>query len=298
MQPFVQPCDKKTKICINNNGSYTCICNAGYQLDAYGNCTDINECAITSLNKCMAESVCQNFDGSYSCQCKAGYRDTGGNCTDIDECHPPMNTSQPCKGPVGVNCTNTPGLFKCTCPPGYYLENDGTTCLDVDECVKSLHNCSQNCTNTQGGYECSCFDLFSNVNGTCQPNISCQADVCNATGTCYIDSTNSKACACNNGYILNGTSKTDCINVNECSISVANRQTPCDSNYGTCSDTIGSFTCGCVSGYTIGSDGRTCKDVNECEIGIDNCTQHSTCYNFEGNYTCTCNNGYASKFAQ
>nr|XP_032818226.1 uncharacterized protein LOC116946998 [Petromyzon marinus] len=289
-----QPCDANTMVCSNTIGSYTCLCKAGYQYDSTARiCTDTDECVVSSLNNCSRTTgLCQNFDGSFTCQCMAGYTGDGVTCTDVDECNPPENATQPCKGPVGVRCNNTIGHYTCSCPFGYYLDSDGTTCKDVDECIRGLHNCTQNCTNIEGGFTCSCFARFSSVNGTCKPNQTCVTDVCNGTGDCYIDETTLPGCSCNSGYTLNGTSKTQCINIDECSLSVADGQTPCDSIYGTCTDTIGSFKCGCVAGYAVVSDSRTCQDVDECQSGIYNCTQYSTCHNLEGNYTCICNSGY------
>ena len=33
-------------------------------------------------------------------------------------------------------------------------------------------------------------------------------------------------------------------------------------------------------------------DINECELGIDNCNEQATCNNTEGSYSCICNTGW------
>ena len=39
-----QPCDLKSELCSNNDGSYTCFCAGGFR--RVGNeCVDVNECA-------------------------------------------------------------------------------------------------------------------------------------------------------------------------------------------------------------------------------------------------------------
>ena len=63
--------------------------------------------------------------------------------TDINEC-----IISPCSD----NCTNTPGGFYCSCPEGFTLDTNGTSCVDSDECEDPAI-CDVNnslCTNTVG----------------------------------------------------------------------------------------------------------------------------------------------------
>ena len=95
----------------------------------------------------------------------------------------------------------------------------------------------------------------------------------------------------------------------------------CNSNNGNCAqvctNTVGSYSCSCNTGYRLASDSRTCSgkqhifcfynyfhvikfdldsifvllsDINECSANTDNCAQ--TCTNTIGSYTCGCNSGY------
>ena len=57
-----------------------------------------------------------------------------------------------------------------------------------------------------------------------------------------------------------------------------------------CTNTIGSFQCCCINGYTLSSDGRSCLDVNECTGGTHNCQQ--SCININGGFLCSCNLGH------
>ena len=54
----------------------------------------------------------------------------------------------------------------------------------------------------------------------------------------------------------------------------------------TCTNTQGSFTCGCNSGFT--GDGVTCNDIDECALSLDNCSVYATCSNTSGSFTCGC----------
>ncbi|CAM9746628.1 unnamed protein product [Lampetra fluviatilis] len=239
---------------------------------------------VTALNSCNL--ACTNgqcfIDAKTSmstCYCNSGFSLTSPQiCSDVDECQ-----SRPCKH--GGSCANTQGSYSCTCVSGW----SGLNCTEnIDECAGSVCQNNGTCLDGDNSYTCICWSGWRGVN--CSEDVNeCLSNPCQNNGTC-LNRNNKFLCQCSSGFTGTFCEIAPRPPVPHHSIS----STPCDSNYGTCNDTIGSFTCGCVSGYTIGSDGRTCKDVNECEIGIDNCTQHSTCYNFEGNYTCTCNNGYAS----
>ena len=75
-----------------------------------------------------------------------------------------------------------------------------------------------------------------------------------------------------------------------------------------CTDTVTSYTCSCNSGYSLGSDQRSCYgelinmnvsyliiffcplDIPECSLGTDNCQQ--LCVETVGSYACACNSGY------
>lgn len=50
------------------------------------------------------------------------------------------------------------------------------------------------------------------------------------------------------------------------------------------------FNCGCELGYTLGEDGASCNDVNECAVNNGGCVQE--CVNFPGNHLCACSSGY------
>ena len=69
----------------------------------------------------------------------------------------------------------------------------------------------------------------------------------------------------------------------------------CNTNNGGCSEgcvnTDGSYTCKyCLAGYTWDNTLADCADINECSLGTDSCQQ--VCHNTDGSYTCSCNTGY------
>ena len=58
-----------------------------------------------------------------------------------------------------------------------------------------------------------------------------------------------------------------------------------------CTNTVGSFTCGCQTGYTLSADGINCVDVNECRLDVGQSCEN-TCINTNGSFTCSCRAGY------
>ncbi|XP_010256322.1 PREDICTED: putative wall-associated receptor kinase-like 16 [Nelumbo nucifera] len=73
---------------------------------------------------CKENSHCSDSSNGpgYLCYCKYGYQGNPylpGGCQDINEC-----INNPCKG----LCTNTPGSYNCSCPPGTHA-NGTTDCI-------------------------------------------------------------------------------------------------------------------------------------------------------------------------
>uniref|UniRef100_A0A8C4Q9N7 Fibrillin 1 n=1 Tax=Eptatretus burgeri TaxID=7764 RepID=A0A8C4Q9N7_EPTBU len=110
--------------CVNTEGSFRCICNAGFDLTPDGrNCVDHDECSTT--NMCL-NGMCINEDGSFKCICKPGFSlvPSGRYCLDINEC----NTPGIC---MNGHCVNTDGSFRCDCPFGMIVSPDGRLCTDT-----------------------------------------------------------------------------------------------------------------------------------------------------------------------
>ncbi|XP_048585889.1 uncharacterized protein LOC5504791 isoform X2 [Nematostella vectensis] len=93
-------------------------------------------------------------------------------------------------------------------------------------------------------------------------------------------------CLCNPGYHLDSDPHI-CSDIDECT----SGSHTCAPSGGVCTNTMGSYTCACDSGYT--GDGQICTDVDECSTGSHTCAPSgSTCTNNAGSFTCACNAGY------
>ncbi|KAM3606136.1 uncharacterized protein V6R79_011362 [Siganus canaliculatus] len=77
-----------------------------------------------------------------------------------------------------------------------------------------------------------------------------------------------------------------CNDINEC-LSGLHR---CHSR-ARCNNTLGSYSCVCLSGY-IG-DGTNCQDVDECQKENGGCHPNAICTNSEGGRQCTCRVGFS-----
>ena len=91
------------------------------------------------------------------------------------------------------------------------------------------------------------------------------------------DTASSFACTCADGFSLAHTGQ--CYDEDECQLGLAN----CEHQ---CNNTVGSYECYCNTGYQLSADDRTCEDVDECALGIDQCLNSETCINLIGSYAC------------
>ena len=59
-----------------------------------------------------------------------------------------------------------------------------------------------------------------------------------------------------------------------------------------CTNKPGTFQCSCKRGYRLGSDGKTCRNINECveQKPCDN--TNGICKDILGSYQCSCKAGY------
>lgn len=107
-------------------------------------------------------------------------------------------------------------------------------------------------------------------------------DDCGSNAACT-NTAGSFTCACNSGYAGDGR---NCSDVDECGLPAAT----CDTDpTASCTNSVGGFSCGCPAGFTGDGVGDTgCIDIDECAMGVADCSVHARCANDVGSYTCTC----------
>ncbi|XP_066203303.1 fibulin-2-like isoform X1 [Saccopteryx leptura] len=218
-------------------------------------------------------------------------------------------------------CINTVGSYRCTCFPGFSLQDDGRTCRpdngppqpeaaeDSALSPESSHEapntiplprpqpntcgedgpCKQVCRMVGDTAMCSCFPGYAIMADgvSCEDRDECLlgAHDCSRRQFC-VNTLGSFYCVnhtvlCAEGFILNVHRK--CVDINEC---VTDLHTCSRGEH--CVNTVGSFRCHkaltCQPGYAL-EDGE-CTDVDECELGTHNCQAGFTCQNTKGSFYC------------
>ncbi|KTF90602.1 hypothetical protein cypCar_00035549 [Cyprinus carpio] len=248
--------------CVNTDGSFQCICNAGFEISPDGkNCIDHDECATT--NMCL-NGMCINEDGSFKCICKPGFAlaPNGRYCTDIDECQ----TSGIC---MNGRCVNTEGSFRCECPPGLAIDVDGRVCVDTHmrtTCYGAIKmgTCSRPFPGAVTKSECCCANPEHGFGEPCQP--------CPAFNSAEFQA----VCSSGPGITADGR------DINECALD------PDICQNGICENLRGSYRCICNIGYESDASGKNCVDINECD---SNPCINGVCRNVAGSFNCECSHG-------
>uniref|UniRef100_A0A8C7FQR1 Signal peptide, CUB and EGF-like domain-containing protein 2 n=1 Tax=Oncorhynchus kisutch TaxID=8019 RepID=A0A8C7FQR1_ONCKI len=285
---------------------------------------EADECS-EGTDDCHIDALCQNTPKSFNCICKPGYKGDGKQCEDMDECENEYN------GGCVHECINIPGNYRCTCYDGFMLAHDGHNCLDVDECMDNNGGCQQVCVNTMGSYECMCKQGFflSDNQHTCihrsDDGMNCMNKDHGCAHICRETPKGGVACECRPGFEL-AKNQRDC----SCTYpprAIAHHRGPkqpcgelytraldnsgwghplqsqgqtsqetCAVNNGgcdrTCKDTATGVRCSCPVGFTLQPDGKTCKDIDECQEAFNNGGCDHFCKNTVGSFECSCQKGH------
>ena len=131
-------------------------------------------------------------------------------------------------------------------------------CIDIDECENPRNPCNENeiCRNTIGSFSCECERGLNRVNGQCVDINECAAGIDDCSHICE-NTYGGYRCHCPVNYKL-------------------------DDNLHTC--TMSEHDIQCPTGFYLEQD--KCVDVNECDLGEDDCSEDQACLNTKGSYLC------------
>ena len=121
--------------------------------------------------------------------------------------------------------------------------------LDINECTENTDGCAQMCTNTIGSFTCACrVGYLLNSDGR-----ACQGIVYNTMISFILTKLHGSTIRNVLLMLLLILLSFFCIctDIDECSSGVHN----CAQN---CTNTVGSYTCSCRSGYRLNNDGLRC----------------------------------------
>ena len=264
--------------CGNTEGGFTCSCVSGYSGDG----------KICNTDKTV--SFLPPDNGTLSAENDGGPVHNGGiilHGTTVTFAAAPDNGWQlsiwtgHCAGTTGDSCAVEATMNVSV----------GVAFSDINECATNAHDCAPiggDCGNTLGGFTCSCLSGYSGDGKTCNADktvsflppdngaLSAENDggpVHNG-GAIAHGTTVTFAAAPNSGWQLSiwtghcaGTTGDSCAvdvtanvsvgvafsDINEC----ATNAHDCAPVGGDCDNTLGGFTCSCLSGYS--GDGKTCN---------------------------------------
>jgi len=266
---------------------FTCTCSDGWEGGGDDTlCTDVDECTDQSV-VCGGDSVCSHGTGTdqYTCTCADGWA-AGGVNTVCSTVTCPANSD----GFVHSGCTVHSGFsggVEATLVDPFYTQD-----ITAIACPTNSVGTVPGTEGTEGTSGCAVDAGFSGAvtattTGSFYTHTIAQV-VCPANTAGHVDTT----CTVNAGYagLVTPTTTapfytTTVADVNECTLGTDN----CAAD-ATCTNTVGSFTCACNTGFT--GCGTECTDDNECNDGTHDCHSQATCANSPGTFSCSCNAGY------
>ncbi|XP_065361428.1 fibrillin-2 isoform X1 [Calliphora vicina] len=167
--------------------------------------------------------------------------------------------------------------IQCSCSQGFSLDPyDYSSCHDINECElpEVAAECSDGCENTHGSYHCIV-------------TLNNREDVEEPTDNSGIIRT-SEVLECSEGFRAEDGK---CVDIDECSEGTSG----CEM----CVNIEGSYECTCPAGFDLADDEKTCVDIDECAIVMEENEYEASykicshdCQNTIGSFQCNCPHGH------
>ena len=317
--------------CINTNGSFTCECMQGFEdkaricskyqcrnqthngsllsernttattqklctcigeyLNTGRSCADIDECKLDMFNCPSSAPICQNLIGGYECKCDAV---DNSSCDAVSPCDSSNNTCN-----ENMTCIAVGVEHYCVCPEGYTEDQNGTACIDIDECINPQFygSCDANadCINLNGSFECKCRSGFfqsgdacfeiNECEGTITRTVEgrlheCRAGVCATTQTCVYYNISSDGSRDGNTTLICACDESD------------NRNIDCIEATAEVIQSGETFTTEISIPWNLTVNKNSDANTNNQTTFDHNCTNKAICQNTVGSYKCICLEGF------
>ena len=225
------------------------------------------ECVSESGTTCIPRGwACGGFCDGEDCTCSPSQKSCGGRC---------VEASFWCDGEE--DCPNGADESWCPaseCPFSYFQCSTTSRCL-----IQGVGLCD-------GANDC--LDGSDETLCPVQSYEQCSNELYDCKSDEQLEQRCIEEAKCNNE-----TAHQHNMCSNERDVSRCDRGDPCDGNGG-CAHTCTPLPdvtrqCGCYHGFQLDSNGRTCRDINEC-ANPNTCSQ--VCHNLKGTYTCSCLVGF------
>ncbi len=301
-----------TSGCGHDSGSSKCQADSCF---GHGTCDDSSGMVL-----CQCK---QGYDGLRCTNCAAGFHAKNGRCVLDNSCD-----AYTCSGHGSCDDSNDTLICICdheytgehcdTCAQGYQDNDQDGTCRQDCETAGLYCNNNGTCEDESGTARCRCDKGYSGKDCSecsagyhmedqqqCVEDDTCQANSCNAHGTCD-DSLGYVYCSCDLGYTSANcencaTGYQDNDEDGVCSPNCANASVNCY-NHGQCLDDSGQAVCECDTGYA-GGDCRGCDSQYQDNDGDGTCEQscalvqlycsgHGQCSDVSGTALCVCYDGF------
>lgn len=252
-------------------------CDPGFVLEGE-DCVDIDECA-TATSNCDTNASCTNTEGSFECACNEGFFGDGVVCVD-NPCviYAPGSFERPDDTPDTVDCL-APSVCLARGAGGPLYNALAETADEAPGCGELGPSGTEWAPGPCEGNE-GPFTGFVDATG-CSPRSAVGRTLClhvlaedlyyNVRFTGFTGGGSGGGFAYDRQLVGGGI----------CSIGATcafDRETA-------------ETSCTCTAG-TEGDGTVECLDIDECALGIDDCTGDAVCVNTYGGYDCACPDGY------